>query len=1138
MSHTRTLPNLVARAESSGVVPSALIEQLNANGSTDLKKVAITIVAFVGLALFTLVAFQILRPNNKIVYAPKYKYAEDGKAPPKASEGFFGWLPPIVKYNEHDLLPLIGLDGVTFLRFIRMMRWMLTTLAVLMSVVLMPVDIAYNVRNGGSNLVTNKLNYLNMSNVHGSYMWAHVGMSYIGTIVALSFIWYHYREMVRLRWSYFRSEEYQTSFHARTLMITDVTKRYQADNALGAVLSEIKMPYPTTEVHIGRRVGILPDLIEKHNDLVRELERVLAKYLKHPDKVPAKRPTKTIGGFMGIGGEKVDAIDYLTNQINRVEAAVMHQRETIQEKQPEMYGFASLAAVPYAHAAAKVLQNKKPGGMRVTLAPPPAGIIWKNLTRSRASRAKSSFFGFLMLLLLFFMNIFPLIIVSLLSNMAGLVSISWLGWLKDWQNKSSFTFAAVSGLGAPIIMGIASFFFPIAMRRIAKYRGVQTRYRLDRLLVGQYFGFLVISQFLFFTLIGVVLSLVSQLVVEINHNSALKIIEKLGRNAAYATKQQYLNQSNYWLTWLPLRGYLAVFDLAQVIKLMLVWIQKVFFGRTPRDVREYTKPPVFDYWIYYANFLFMAAVAMIYAPLAPLVVVFSAVVFWANSFIYKYQLMYVFVTKHETGGMLWRPIINRLLICIGFMQVILILAVVLDTLNYYQAIAALPPIVMLVAFKIYCRRTFDSRFDWYIPNEAEIAASKIHGGDARHNRLQRRFGHPTLNSKLFTPMVHAKVKHLLPQVYKGRLDTGVAMVDGRKVETEQVAGGLKIAAIEEDQLEYDPSKDSDARSVMSGTTLGGMSMAGVGVATPGSATGGGPRGDYFKDQYANYMASGPMHNGEEFEMSNVAARDSRDNLLEKRQNSLYNESLDGTLAGTTYGGKSSPEAGMGTHGHYHGYSTATTPGLESGIAQQVNYADPYSQGGGAGYAPRTGVNHSAQASQTSLGSYGNMLYGGNAPAATQDAYRSGSPGPHAAYGGGVRGGNGGASQMPTSGSAQQISPGTVIAPTAMQYHAGGYTASPPHHPSRFMGNAPASRQASADYPYQPSGGYAPPQSQHAPMYSQQQQQQQHQQHPGAQPRQQQYAQQQQQQRQHPSGGNYYPQSGSGYQQNGPYGYQR
>lgn len=1076
---------------SSGPIPSTLIDQLNSAGSTDPQKVLINLVVFIAFGLVTVIAFQILRPNNKIVYAPRAKYAEDGKAPPKASEGFFGWLPPILKYKEHDLLPLIGLDGVTFLRFIRMMRWMMTTLAVLMAAVLMPVDIAYNVRAGGSTLVRNKLNYVNMSNVHGSYLWAHVGMSYVGTIVALAFIWYHYREMVRLRWAYFRSEEYQTSFHARTLMMTDVNKRYQSDQALGAVLSETKMPYPLTEVHIGRRVGMLPDLIEKHNDLVRELERVLAKHLKDPKHVPAKRPTKRIGGFMGCGGETVDAIDYLTDQINRVESAVNHQRETIQDKQPEMYGFASLAAVPYAHAAAKSLRGKRIHGARIALAPPPSGIIWKNLTLSRAQRARSSFFGFFLLLLLIFVNTFPLVLVSLLSNMSSLTTISWLSWLKDWQDASSFTFAAVSGLAAPIIMGIASFFFPLAMRRIAKYRGVQTRYKLDRLLVGQLFGFLVLSQFLLFSLIGVALSTISQLLTYINHDSALTIIERLGRTAAYAIKQQYLNQSNYWLTWMPLRGYAAVFDLAQIIKLLLVWIQKAFFGRTPRDVREYTKPPVFDYWMYYANYLFIAAVAMIYAPLAPLVIIFAAVVFWMSSFIYKYQLMYVFVTKHETGGMLWRPTINRLLFCIGFMQIILILAVVLDSNNYYQAIAAAPPILMLIAFKIYCRVTFDSRFDWFLPNEAEMAASKIHGGDARHNRLQRRFGHPTLHSKLFTPMVHAKVKHLLPQVYKGRIEAGVATVDGRKVETEQVTGGLKIAAVEEDQLEYDPSKDSDNRSIMSSTTMGAFSTAKGG--TPGA----------FRDQYANYIAGGAQH-GEEFEMGNVTARDSRDNLLEKRQGSVYSDA--GTLAGVVYPGKVSPDQSFGYQGQY-GYNGAETPGLEAGMPQYAQYADPYGQAiPPRSYPPGMGAHHSAQASQTSLGSYSNMLYNAGGAAAPSTHMAPGQ----APYG----------SRNISPAGAQQISPGTIIG-APVQYSPASY-ASPAA--ARPMGAAPV-RQATADYPYQQTQAPSQFQSQHsyAPnqQYPQQQQQAPHD-----------YYVQRQHQQTPPGAEHYYtpPQSGSGHQQ--------
>lgn len=48
--------------------------------------------------------------------------------------------------------------------------------------------------------------------------------------------------------------------------------------------------------------------------------------------------------------------------------------------------------------------------------------------------------------------------------------------------------------------------------------------------------------------------------------------------------------------------------------------------------------------------LFMAAVGLVYAPLAPLVALAAAVVFWMSSIVYKYQIMFVFVSKVESGG--------------------------------------------------------------------------------------------------------------------------------------------------------------------------------------------------------------------------------------------------------------------------------------------------------------------------------------------------------------------------------------------------------------------------------------------------------------------------------------------------------
>jgi hypothetical protein len=46
----------------------------------------------------------------------------------------------------------------------------------------------------------------------------------------------------------------------------------------------------------------------------------------------------------------------------------------------------------------------------------------------------------------------------------------------------------------------------------------------------------------------------------------------------------------------------------------------------------------------------MACVALVFSPLAPVVAVAAAIVFWISSFVYKYQLMFVFVSKVESGG--------------------------------------------------------------------------------------------------------------------------------------------------------------------------------------------------------------------------------------------------------------------------------------------------------------------------------------------------------------------------------------------------------------------------------------------------------------------------------------------------------
>jgi hypothetical protein len=130
-----------------------------------------------------------------------------------------------------------------------------------------------------------------------------------------------------------------------------------------------------------------------------------------------------------------------------------------------------------------------------------------------------------------------------------------------------------------------------------------------------------------------------------------------------STRRQYtyMIQSSYWLTIFPLRGASAVFDMAQLVSLLIVWFRTKLFGRTPREIREvsrplpdrarqrsltsgllpfsqWTKPPEFDFPVYYSNHLLMVAVALVYAPIAPLVAIFAACAFAVSTWVYKYQV--------------------------------------------------------------------------------------------------------------------------------------------------------------------------------------------------------------------------------------------------------------------------------------------------------------------------------------------------------------------------------------------------------------------------------------------------------------------------------------------------------------------
>lgn len=136
---------------------------------------------------------------------------------------------------------------------------------------------------------------------------------------------------------------------------------------------------------------------------------------------------------------------------------------------------------------------------------------------------------------------------------------------------------------------------------------------------------------------------------------------------------------------------------------------------------------------------------------------------------------YVFCTKNETGGLFWRVLFNRMLFGAFLANVITccLVATKGGPQQYMMAAAMAPLPFLLLGFKLYCKRTYDHSMKYYThgtTNKGAEAQTPIDKDHRRRDRVATRFGHPALYQKLTVPMVHEKSKHLLAEVYRGRLD--------------------------------------------------------------------------------------------------------------------------------------------------------------------------------------------------------------------------------------------------------------------------------------------------------------------------------------------------------------------------------
>ncbi|KAI5304876.1 hypothetical protein KEM56_005773 [Ascosphaera pollenicola] len=182
--------------------------------------------------------------------------------------------------------------------------------------------------------------------------------------------------------------------------------------------------------------------------------------------------------------------------------------------------------------------------------------------------------------------------------------------------------------------------------------------------------------------------------------------------------------------------------------------------------------------MFYNYFLFYCTVGLSFATLQPVVLPVTALYFFIDCYMKKYLLLYVFVTKTESGGLYWRPVFNRCIFACIFANCVTAL-VVLARGTWSMVYTLVPLPIIMIIFKLYCRRQFaddmlyvckkDSRLN-IVDVENEAAGDK--SSNERLRQLTTRFGHPVFYKQFMTPMVHAKAAEALETILEARRSDG------------------------------------------------------------------------------------------------------------------------------------------------------------------------------------------------------------------------------------------------------------------------------------------------------------------------------------------------------------------------------
>ncbi|EKG16711.1 protein of unknown function DUF221 [Macrophomina phaseolina MS6] len=593
---------------------------------------------------------------------------------PQLPPGLFSWIATFVKIPDSYVLTHHSLDGYLFLRLLKMA----VITCFVGCAICMPVLFPVNITGGGGQT---QLDILNLSNVSGTYWryFAHAGCAYIFFGFVMFMITRESIFYINLRQAFLMSPLYAKRLSSRTVLFTSVPEYYLDESRLRDLLGEhvrrIWIPTDTSE---------LEEKVEERDKIAMKLEGAETKLCKLVNAAKLKadaaggsneeelheinghgstesgsvaarwitakqRPTHRLKPLIG---KKVDTIDWSRAQLEKMIPEIekeQQQHRSVNAKKISSV-FVEFDDVAEAQSAYQTLTHHQ----ALHMAPryigfTPNEIIWSNLRIKwweRVIRVVATT-AFVTVLVVFWSV--PVAFVGAISNVQNLTCIiPALDFINDIPSAVK---GVVTGLLPVILLAVLMSLLPIILRLVAKLSGDPTKSAVELSVQNYYFAFQVVQVFLVATLGSAAASAVGDII-----DDPTGIPNKLATTIPTA--------SGFYLSYFVLQGL-------GVVSGLLVGLAGLVIAKVLGKILDSTPRKMYKRWIslsglgwgtvfpVYTN---LFVIAICYACIAPLVLLFAAIGMWFFYFAYRYNLLFVYDIDIDTKGLVYPRALQQLFV--------------------------------------------------------------------------------------------------------------------------------------------------------------------------------------------------------------------------------------------------------------------------------------------------------------------------------------------------------------------------------------------------------------------------------------------------------------------------------------------